>query len=86
MIAVEDEGNGKGRSMGFGSDISYVHQRYAEANTSNGSIRVEHDDYNLFLAMDQFGSSGRDKKKITPEQAAARLWTEFVMRAGIEYD
>jgi hypothetical protein len=77
--------NGKGRSMGFGGDISYVNQRYAEANTSNGSIRVEHDDYNLFLAMDQFGSSGRNKEKITPEQAAARLWTEFVMRAGIEY-
>jgi hypothetical protein len=78
--------NGKGRSAGFGGDISYVNQRYAEANTSNGSIRVEHDDYNLFLAMDQFGSSGRDKETITPEQAAARLWTEFVMRAGIEYD
>ena len=78
--------NGKGRRMGFGGDISYVNERYAEANTSNGSIRVEHDDYNLFLAMDQFGSSGRDKEKITPEQAATRLWTEFVMRAGIEYN
>jgi hypothetical protein len=75
--------NGKGRSMGFGGDISYVNQRYAEANTSNGSIRVEHDDYNLFLAMDQCGAPGRDNKKITPEQAAARLWIEFVMRAGI---
>jgi len=78
--------NGKGRSMGFGGDISYVNQRYAEANTSNGSIRVEHDDYNLFLAMDHLGSSAREKEKITPEQAAARLWTEFVMRAGIEYN
>jgi hypothetical protein len=42
------------------------------------------DDCNLFLAMDQFGWSGREKEKIAPEQAATRLWTEFVMRAGIE--
>jgi hypothetical protein len=78
--------NGKGRSMGFGGDISYVNQRYADSNTSNGSIRVDHDDYAMFLAMDLFSSSDRNKEKITPEQAAARLWTEFVKRAGVEYD
>lgn len=78
--------NGKGRSTGFGGEISYLNERYGEANTSNGSIRVEHDDYNLFLTMGQLGLSGRDKEKITPEQAAAKLWAEFVMRAGIEYE
>lgn len=77
--------NTKSCSHGFGGDISYVNQRYAEANTSNGSIRVAHDDYHLFLTMDHF-SSGRDEEKITPEQAAERLWTEFVKRVGIDYD
>lgn len=77
--------NGKGRNFGLG-DISYVYQRYAESNSSNGSIRVEHDDYQLYLTLDAFGMSGRDKERLTPEQAAERLWTEFVGRAGIEYD
>lgn len=78
--------NNKSRNMGFG-DISYVDKRHAERNTSNGSIRVEHDDYQLFLGLDQFGtSSGRDKAKTTPEQAAEKLWGEFVQRAGIDYD
>ena len=78
--------NGKGRSFGFGSDITYVDQRYAEANTSNGSIRVEHDDYQLYLTLDALGTSGREKARLTPEQAAERLWALFVGRAGIEYD
>jgi hypothetical protein len=77
--------NSKGRRMGFG-DISYVNERHAEGNSSNGSISVAHDDYNLFLTMDHFGGMGRDKGKITPEQAAETLWTEFVKRAGIDYD
>ena len=78
--------NGKSRSSGFG-DISYVNQRHAERNTSNGSIRVDHDDYQMFLNMDHYGvSSGRDKERITPEQAAGKLWGEFVRQAGIEYD
>lgn len=78
--------NSKSRNSGFG-DISYVNQRHAERNTSNGQIRVDHDDYQLFLSMDRYGmSSGRDKEKITPEQAAGRLWSEFVKNAGIEYD
>jgi hypothetical protein len=78
--------NGKSRNSGFG-DISYVYQRHAERNTSNGSIRVAHDDYQLFLRMDNFGMMpGRDRDKTTPEQAAETLWSEFVRQAGIEYD
>ncbi len=55
-------------------------------NTSNGSIRVANDDYQLFLSMDRFDMSGREAGNVTPEQAAERLWTEFVKQAGIEYD
>jgi hypothetical protein len=78
--------NAKGRGMGFGGDISYVNQRYAEANTSNGSIRIEHDAYQQYLTLDSFGMSGREKERLTPGQAAEQLWTAFVHRAGIEYD
>jgi hypothetical protein len=72
--------------VGFG-DISYVNQPHAERNISNGSIRVANDDYQLFLSMDHYGmSSGRDRERTTPEQAAEILWGEFVRHAGIEYD
>ncbi|VFU17681.1 TIR protein [Methylocella tundrae] len=78
--------NCKSRNVGFG-DISYVNQPHAERNTSNGSIRVTNDDYQLFLNMDHYGmSSGRDRERTTPEQAAETLWGEFVRQAGIEYD
>jgi len=76
--------NRKSRISGFG-DISYANQRYAE-DIANGSIRVNCDDYQLFLSMDNYAtSSGRDSGKTTPEQAAEALWSEFVGRAGIEY-
>jgi hypothetical protein len=78
--------NRKGRNAGFG-DISYVNQAHADRNTSNGWIRVANDDYQLFLSMNNLGiSSGRDRDRTTPEQAAETLWDEFVRQAGIEYD
>ena len=78
--------NGKSRMHGFG-DTSYVNQRHAENNVSNGGIQVDHDDYQLFLNMDRFGmSSGRGADRLTPEQAAERLWTDFVKQASIDYD
>ena len=76
--------NGKSRNMGSG-DISYVNQRHAERNTSNGSIRISNDEYQLFLSMDHYGY-GHQQDKITPEQAAEKLWGDFVKQAGIEYD
>ncbi len=79
--------NVKSRSHGFGGDISYVNQRYAERNTSSGSIHVANDDYQMFLTMDRYGvSSGREEGRISPEQAAERLWTDFVKQAGVDYD
>ncbi|WP_269715500.1 toll/interleukin-1 receptor domain-containing protein [Caulobacter sp. NIBR2454] len=77
--------NKKGRGM-FG-DISYVFEAYAEANTSNGSIQVEADEYDLFLTVDRmFGSRGDDTEKMSPERAAEWLWNQFVERAGVEYE
>ena len=78
--------NTKGRSSGFGGDISYVNQRYADSTTSQGSILVANDDYQQYLVLNSFSMSERDKERLTPEQVAERLWTAFVQRAGIEYD
>lgn len=78
--------NGKGHRGGFG-DISYVYERYADTGTSNGSIRVDADEYNLFLVTDSFGGGGgRDASKQSPRQAAEWLWSQFVQRAGVEYE
>ena len=77
--------NSKGRNH-FG-DINYVYARYAETNTSNGSIRVEADDYSMFLALDAFSyHSGEREKRHSPEQVAEIMWDNFVKQAGIEYE
>jgi hypothetical protein len=74
--------NSKG-SFGFG-DISYIFEHHAENKGSNGAIRVEHDDYNLYLITDTF--LRKSEGKSTPQQVAAALWLDFVRQAGIEYD
>ena len=74
--------NSKG-ALHFG-DISYVYQRNAENNISNGMIRVESDDYSLFLITDSFLRGGG--VRATPQEAADVLWREFVGKAGIEYE
>lgn len=76
--------NMKGR-RGMG-DISYVYERYAQDNTSNGSIRVEADDYNMFMVNQSFHRGRDEEAKLTPERAAEWLWNEFVERAGVEYE
>ncbi len=77
--------NKRGRAM-FG-DISYVYEAHAENNTSNGAIRVEADDYDLFLSADRmFGGRPDDSEKMSPERAAEWMWNQFVERAGVEYE
>lgn len=67
----------------FSRDISYVNQAHAGPGTTNGSIRVEADDYNLFLTMDTF--HGGNEQKLEAQQVAEKLWLNFVQQAGIEY-
>lgn len=74
------------KQRGHFGDISYVYQRYATDGSSNGSIRVEADDYNLYLVMDAFSHTGPREVKHAPEQAAEMLWNDFVKHAGIEYE
>jgi hypothetical protein len=77
--------NKKGRRH-FG-DISYAFEAYAEDDTSNGSFRVEADDYDLYLTTNSFyGGYGTETSKLTPPRAAEWLWNQFVERAGIAYE
>lgn len=75
--------NGKGSGF-LGGGISYVWQAHSDNNTSNGSIRVETDDYSLYLVNDNF--LYQSNRKSTPEQVAATLWIDFVKQAGVEYE
>lgn len=77
--------NSKGRRGGFG-DISYIYEKHAEANTSNGSIRVEADEYNLYLVTDNMWGGRSNAPKQSPKQAAEWLWNQFVEKAGVEYE
>lgn len=74
-----------GKRGGFQGEISYLFQRWADNNTSNGFIHVEADDYALFLTKSNFMNPGEVKKN-TAEQVAESLWLEFVSNAGIEYE
>ncbi len=73
------------QSAHFG-DLSYVFERHATNNTSNGSVRVEADDYALYLVMDSSLGTRRGDAKSTPQQVASSLWLDFVKRAGVEYE
>jgi len=77
--------NSKGRRHHLG-DINYVFEAHADSNTSNGSIRVGADDYNMFLTLGFGALMGRDETKYDAQQAAEALWLEFIGHAGIEYD
>ena len=77
--------NAKGRES-FHGDLSYIFEKHAAASSSHGGIRVEADDYQLFLTTERF-SMGRDGTvRFTPERVAEWLWNEFVQRAGVEYE
>jgi len=70
--------------IGLG-DIFYSFSENAPPNTANGSFNIEADDYDLFLKTGTFGFGGSDER-VSPEQAAERLWTEFLDHAGVSHD
>jgi hypothetical protein len=67
-------------------DISYVYKRHATDGSSNGGIRVEADETNLFLTMDTMIGRGNKAEKLTAKQAAEVLWLDFVKQVGIDYE
>lgn len=76
--------NSKGRAA-FG-DISFIFEAHASGNSSNGTIRVEADEYQLFLVAGSFMTISERDTKYSPKEAAEWLWNQFVQRAGIEYE
>ncbi|MGH8651500.1 MAG: hypothetical protein ACREYE_04660 [Gammaproteobacteria bacterium] len=67
-------------NMGFG-DIYYSFSENASPNTANGGYNIESDEYDLFLTSGPF-EFGEPEKRLSPEQAAERLWTKFLEQAG----
>lgn len=67
---------------GFG-DISYVFAEDAGDNTSNGGFQVENDEYEMFLTATMNFIRGNQEDRMTPQQAAENLWTEFLKQAGV---
>lgn len=77
--------NSRGKRHNFG-DINYVFEPHADHGSSNGSIQVDVDDYNMYLTWGFGRYGGREESKYDAQQAAEALWLEFVEHAGIEYD
>jgi TIR domain len=70
----------------FGGDaISYSFSR--RSNSANGFIRVEANEYDLYLKADTFSlHRSRDEGPMSAEQAADELWQEFISHAGIDHE
>jgi hypothetical protein len=64
-------------------DISYSYSENPTPNSSNGSLRIEWNDYELFLKKG-FSIFGNDSP-LTALQAAEILWKELLERAGIQF-
>jgi hypothetical protein len=47
---------------------------------------VASDDYQQFLRANFFGSGPDERRPWTQEEAAYRLWQDFMEKAGISYD
>lgn len=70
------------RSFG---DIIYSFSHRAADNTSNGHIGVEADEYEQFLTLDGFRGSSQ-KERLSAEEAAEKVWREYISHAGIDHD
>lgn len=88
---LKSRGTGEGhitvRTGSAGSllgDITYSFSAIAPENTANGSVRIDSDDYELYLSVDMFSQPG-GQRKWYPKEIAQRLWEEFLMQAGISY-
>jgi hypothetical protein len=70
------------RSFG---DIIYSFSYRAPDNTANGHLQIETDEYEQFLTFDGFKGSSR-KVRLSAEEAAERIWREYISNAGIEHE
>lgn len=63
-------------------EIYYSFAAHAPANTANGGFSIEADDYHLFLRPNNFWDDNRNRTW-SPQEAAGRLWQDFIEQAGI---
>lgn len=70
------------RSFG---DIIYSFSHRAADNTANGHIQIEADEYEQFLTLDGFRGSSQ-KERLSAEEAAERVWREYISHAGVEHE
>lgn len=69
---------------GFG-DIYYSFSENALPNSMNGGFHIESDDFDLFLKPSMFQRTGysSDSEKLSAQDAAELLWSEFIEQAGL---
>ena len=70
--------------LGFG-DIYYSFSEHAPTNTMNGGFSIESDEYDLFLRSNVFGAYN-NLERVSAQEAAKMLWSEFLHQAGVSYD
>ncbi len=66
-------------------DIYYSFSENALPNSMNGGFHIESDDYDLFLKPSMFQMTGysSDSAKLSAQDAAELLWSEFIEQAGL---
>ncbi|MEL7687019.1 toll/interleukin-1 receptor domain-containing protein [Citromicrobium bathyomarinum] len=72
------------RRGGSWGAIDILYGEDNRANTSNGGFSISSDQYELFLTAGMFQMSGRDDK-LSPKDAAQKLWDDLLARVGIDY-
>ena len=65
-------------------EIYYSFTAHSLPNTAHGGFSIEADDYQMSLRPHSFRDDSRNRTW-SPQEAAGRLWQEFVERAGITY-
>lgn len=65
-------------------DLYWSNKANAPTGSSNGHFTIEADDYEMHLVDNDY--SHGETHKLTPRQAAERLWDRFIEQAGISYD
>ncbi len=70
----------KNGGLGLG-DIYYSFSENADPNSANGIFHIESDEYEMYLSSMMSFGSGRER--LTPEEAAERLWADFIKKAGV---
>jgi hypothetical protein len=65
-------------------EIFYSFAAHAPTNTANGGFSIDADDYHLFLRPNMFFEDDRNRTW-SPQEAASRLWQDFLEKAGITH-